>query len=60
MIKVTWDDDTCIRSLDCCSQLPKCFREENDKIIIELSGCTDDAVREVVKRCPSGALKIEE
>ena len=60
MIKVSWNDDTCIRSLDCCSQLSSCFREEDDKIIIDVTGADEAKVREVVQRCPSGSLKIEE
>lgn len=60
MIKVTWDADTCIHSGDCCNLLPKVFREEDDVIIIDASQGTEEAIRDAVKRCPSGALKIEE
>lgn len=59
MLKVTWDEDTCIHSGDCCSLLPKVFREENDRIVIDTSQAPDDAVRDAVGRCPSGALRTE-
>ena len=59
MIKVVWDEDVCIHSLDCCSQLPKVFREEDDKILFDTTQAAEDAIREAVSRCPSGALKIE-
>lgn len=59
MIKVTWDEDTCIHSGDCCTLLPKVFREENDKVIIDTAQGTEDAIRDTVQRCPSGALQIE-
>lgn len=59
MIKVKWDEDVCIHSLDCCALLPKVFREENDKIVFDLSQGAEDAIRDAVQRCPSGALSIE-
>ena len=60
MLKVTWDEDTCIHAGDCCSLLPKVFRDEDDRILIDASQATDDAIRDTVQRCPSGALKIED
>lgn len=59
MINVKWDEDICIHSLDCCTLLPKVFREENDKIVFDLSQGAEDAIRDAVQRCPSGALSIE-
>jgi uncharacterized Fe-S cluster protein YjdI len=59
MLKVIWDEDTCIHSGDCCTLLPKVFRDENDTIIIDTGQGTEAAVRDTVHRCPSGALRIE-
>ena len=59
MLKVTWDEDTCIHSGDCCTLLPKVFRDENDTILIDTSQGTEEAIRDAVQRCPSGALQIE-
>ena len=59
MINVSWDEDTCIHSGDCCTLLPKVFREENDKISIDVGQGSEDAIRDAVNRCPSGALRIE-
>jgi ferredoxin len=60
MVKVSWDQDTCIESGDCCSLLPKVFRFEDDKLVIDTSGASEEAIRDAVERCPSGALRIEE
>ena len=60
MLKVTWNEDTCIRSGDCCSLLPKVFREENDRILIDAAQASEEAIRDAVHRCPSGALQIAE
>ncbi len=60
MIKISWDEDTCIHSGDCCSLLPKVFREDDEKIVIDASQAAEDAIRDAVGRCPSGALKVEE
>lgn len=59
MLTISWDEDTCFHSGDCCSLLPKVFREENEKIVIDASQATEDAIRDAVGRCPSGALKVE-
>ncbi|GMU92586.1 MAG: hypothetical protein AMXMBFR4_16440 [Candidatus Hydrogenedentota bacterium] len=59
MVTVKWDEDTCIHSGDCCSLLPKVFKEEDDKIVIDVSQGSEEAIRDVVHRCPSGALSIE-
>jgi ferredoxin len=59
MITVTWDEDTCIHCGDCCTLLPKVFREENDVIVMDLTQATEDAIRDAVTRCPSGALQVQ-
>ncbi|HRI86659.1 MAG TPA: (4Fe-4S)-binding protein [Candidatus Hydrogenedentes bacterium] len=59
MINVTWDEDTCIHCGDCCTLLPKVFREEDDKLIIDVSHGSEGAIRDAVSRCPSGALAVE-
>lgn len=60
MIKVKWDESTCIHSGDCVSLLPKVFREANDQIVADEKAASESAIRDVVARCPSGALSIEE
>ncbi|GMV91901.1 MAG: (4Fe-4S)-binding protein [Candidatus Hydrogenedentes bacterium] len=60
MVNVVWDEDTCFESGDCCSLLPKVFRFEDDKLVIDTSGASEEAIRDAVSRCPSGALRIEE
>ncbi|MDZ4859800.1 MAG: (4Fe-4S)-binding protein [Candidatus Hydrogenedentes bacterium] len=58
MITVIWDEETCIHSCDCCTLLPKVFREVDDKILIDTTQGTEEAIRDTVSRCPSGALKV--
>ncbi len=58
MITVSWDEDTCIHCGDCCTLLPKVFREEDDKLLIDVSQATEEAIRDTVGRCPSGALSV--
>jgi ferredoxin len=60
MVKVAWDEDICISSGDCCSLLPSVFKFEDDKLVIDTSGASEEAIRDAVARCPSGALSIEE
>ncbi len=59
-LKVSWDSKVCIHSANCVKTLPRVFRIENGKFVIEPSAAPDDEVRATVAACPSGALKIEE
>lgn len=60
MIKVTWDADVCIHAGECVNGLPEVFKVNPDGLQIEPAAASEEAVREVVARCPSGALSIEE
>jgi uncharacterized Fe-S cluster protein YjdI len=58
MVKVTWDDKVCIHSGKCVATLPKVFRIEDGKFVIDESAGTDEEIQAAVAQCPSGALKI--
>lgn len=57
-ISVSFDKDTCIHSEECVRGLPAVF-DVDQRPWIQPDQADADAVREVVARCPSGALEIE-
>jgi len=58
MIKVTWDEKTCIHSANCVKNLPKVFKVVSNKFVIDEGGASEEAIRAAVAKCPSGALKV--
>ena len=58
-MKVKWDDKTCIHAGECVKNLPKVFKVENEKFVIDETGASEDEIKKVVSLCPSGALKTE-
>jgi len=60
MIKVNWDQNVCSHAGVCVKSLPKVFRIEDGQFVIDPSAASDDQVREVVEKCPSGALSVDE
>ncbi len=58
-LEVTYDPKVCIHSGNCVKTLPKVFRVENKKFVIDPAAASDDEVRRTVAACPSGALKIK-
>ena len=59
MFKVKWDDAVCSHSANCVKTLPKVFRIEDGKFVIDESAATDAEIETTVAQCPSGALSIE-
>ena len=59
MAKITRDDKVCIHRGKCVATLPKVFRIEDGKFVIDESGGTDEEIGAAVAQCPSGALKTE-
>ena len=58
-MEIKWDDKVCIHAGECVKGLPQVFKVENDQFVIDPSGASEAEIREVVARCPSGALKVE-
>ncbi len=59
-MEIKWDEKTCIHAGECVKGLPQVFKVENDQFVIDPSGAPEAQIREVVARCPSGALRIED
>ncbi|MDF1700691.1 MAG: (4Fe-4S)-binding protein [Planctomycetota bacterium] len=58
-IDVAFDLDTCIHAAECVRGLPKVFDPDRKPWILP-DEASADALRDVVARCPSGALEIQE
>ena len=58
-MKVTWDENVCTHSGNCVKTLPEVFKIEDGKFVIDESGAGEEAIRETVAACPSGALACE-
>jgi uncharacterized Fe-S cluster protein YjdI len=60
MLEVRYDPKVCIHSANCVKGLPRVFKVENKKFVIDPTQASEAEVRAQVAKCPSGALKIEE
>ena len=58
--QVKWDESVCIHAGKCVEGLPTVFKVEGGEFLIDQSGASEEAIRETVAKCPSGALTIEE
>lgn len=59
-MKVTWDANKCCHAGVCVQSLPEVFRIEDGQFVIDTDAASEEAIADVVKECPSGALQIEE
>ena len=59
-LEVIWDSKICIHSGNCVKTLPRVFKIENGKFVIDPGAGTDAEVRTTVAACPSKALRIRE
>ena len=59
-MKVQWNENTCIHAGKCVKGLPSVFKVVDNKFVIDESGASEEAIREQVAECPSGALTIED
>jgi ferredoxin len=64
MIRISADRDVCIGSGNCVMALPAVFDQDDDGIVTVLTAtpapALEDQVRGAVRRCPSGALSLQE
>ncbi|NMM49007.1 (4Fe-4S)-binding protein [Marinigracilibium pacificum] len=56
---VVWDADKCIHSENCFRGLPEVF-DPKVRPWINMDGATEEAIRNQVAKCPSGALSIKD
>ena len=59
-MQVKWNENTCIHAGNCVNGLPSVFKIEDGKFVIDESGASEEAIRDQVSKCPSGALTVEE
>ena len=59
-MQVKWDENTCIHAGKCVKGLPSVFKIVDGQFVIEQSGASEEAIRNQVAECPSGALIIED
>jgi uncharacterized Fe-S cluster protein YjdI len=57
---VTWDAKICQHAGICVKTLPQVFRVTPTGLAIDTNQASEAEIREVVGRCPSGALQIHE
>jgi len=60
MLKIHWDENRCCHAGICVENLPEVFRIEDGRFEIDPNGAEPERIRDVVARCPSGALSVEE
>ncbi len=58
-VKVVWQPDLCIHSAICAQGLPQVF-DPNRRPWVDLSQAEASAIIAQVRKCPSGALSIED
>ncbi|MDC7995679.1 (4Fe-4S)-binding protein [Altibacter sp. HG106] len=57
-LTVVWTPDLCIHSKVCVSKLPEVYRPD-ERPWIQVAHATEDALKEQIKACPSGALRYK-
>lgn len=57
-MNVTWDQNKCCHAGVCVSSLPEVFKIEDGQFVIDTDKASEEAIRDVVDQCPSGALQI--
>lgn len=55
---VTWDENVCSHAGKCVQGLPKVFKVEDGKFVIDENAASQEAIKYVVAMCPSGALQF--
>ena len=64
MVKIEADRDLCIGAGNCVLSAEAVFDQDDDGVVVllteEVPEDQEDRVREAVKLCPSGALRLQE
>ncbi len=59
-MKIDWEGDKCSHAGICVKTLPNVFKIEDGHFCIDPKAADQEEIREVVARCPSGALTFKE
>lgn len=58
-MEVKWDENVCSHAGVCVTTLPNVFKVEDGNFVIDTSAASEAEIRDVVSKCPSGALSIQ-
>ncbi|MBL1265779.1 (4Fe-4S)-binding protein [Candidatus Methylomicrobium oryzae] len=56
-MQVKWDQERCCHAGVCVGLLPDVFKIEDGRFVIDTNEASEEAIKNVVDRCPSGALQ---
>lgn len=59
-MQVKWNENVCSHAGECVKGQPEVFKIVDGQFTIDTSAASEDAIRETVAKCPSGALTIED
>ncbi|MGE3540538.1 MAG: (4Fe-4S)-binding protein [Candidatus Tectimicrobiota bacterium] len=59
-MQVLYDAKVCIHAGNCVKSLPLVFQVVDGQFVIHLQAASENAIRQTVAACPSGALRITE
>jgi uncharacterized Fe-S cluster protein YjdI len=59
-MQVTYNPHVCIHAGNCVKSLPTVFKVVNGEFVIDQQEANEEAIRQTVAACPSGALQIIE
>lgn len=59
-MKVTWDANRCCHAGVCVKTLPEVFKVEDGQFVIDTDNASEEAIKDVVSLCPSGALEVQD
>ncbi len=58
-MEVKWDENVCSHAGVCVTTLPNVFKVEDGNFVIDQEAASEAEIRDVVSKCPSGALSIQ-
>jgi len=61
MVRLRVDRDICYGAAECVKVAPRAFALDDDGFVVALDvdALDEDTLRAVVRRCPSGALRLD-
>lgn len=58
-MEVKWDENTCSHAGVCVKTLPNVFKVEDGSFVIDTDAASEAEIKDVVSKCPSGALTCQ-